>query len=36
MKLGQLIDYNKRKIFPYAENEAERIVPDVVLFFKYA
>ena len=32
MKLGQLIDYNKRN---YAENEAGRLVPGFFLFFKY-
>ena len=36
MKLGQLIDYNKRNIFLYAENEARRLVLDLFLFFKYA
>ena len=36
MKLGQLIEYNKKKIFfkTYTENEAERLVPDLLLFFK--
>ena len=35
MKLGQLIEYNKGDIFfkNYAENEAERLVPDLFLFF---
>ena len=38
MKLGQLIVYNKRNIFlqKQAENEAGRLVPDLVLFFKKA
>ena len=38
MKLGQLIEYNKRNIFlqNYAENEAGRLVPDLSLFFKKA
>ena len=38
MKLGQLLEYNKRKIFfkNYAENEAGRLVPDIFLFFKKA
>ena len=38
MKLGQLIQYNKRNIFPqnYAENEAGKLVPDLILFFKNA
>ena len=38
MKLGQLIDYNKRNIFlkNYAENEAGWLVPYLFLFFKYA
>ena len=31
MKLGQLIEYNKRNIF--TENEAGRLVPDLFLFF---
>ena len=36
MKLGQLIEYNKRNIFfkNYAENEAGRLFPDLLLFFK--
>ena len=35
MKLGQLLEYNKRKIFlkNYAENEVVRLVPDLFLFF---
>ena len=35
IKFGQLIKYNKRKIFlqNYVENEAERLVPDLFLFF---
>ena len=38
MKLGQLIEYNKRNIFfkNYAENEAGRLVPDLFLFCKKA
>ena len=39
VKLGQLIQYNKRNVFffkIYAENEAGRLVPDLFLFFKYA
>ena len=38
IKLGQLIDYNKRNISfkNYAENEAGSLVPDLFLFFKYA
>ena len=36
MKLGQLIDCNKRNIFLQAENKAGRLVPDLFLFFKYA
>ena len=34
IKFGQLIKYNKRKIFlqNYVENEAERLVPDLFLF----
>ena len=38
MKLGQLIEYNKRNIFlkNYAENEAGRLVPDLFLFFEKA
>ena len=36
MKLGQLIEYNKRKTFfkNYAGNEAGRQVPDLFLFLK--
>ena len=36
MKVGQLIEYNKRKFFfkNYAENDAGRLVPDLFLFFK--
>ena len=36
MKLGQLIEYSVRNIFfkNHAENEAERLVPDLILFFK--
>ena len=35
MKLDQLLEYNKRKIFlkNYAENEVVRLVPDLFLFF---
>ena len=38
MKLGQLIEYNKRNIFLqiYAENKARRLVPDLFLIFKKA
>ena len=39
MKLGQLIEYNKRNIFffkNYVESEAGRLVLDLVLFFKKA
>ena len=38
MKLGEIIEYNKRNIFfkNYAENEAGRLVPDLFLFFKKA
>ena len=36
MKLGQLIECNKRNIFfkNYAENEPRRLVPDLFLFLK--
>ena len=36
MKFGQLTEYNKRKFFAknHAQNEAERLVPDLLLFFK--
>ena len=36
MRLGQLIEYNKRIFFfkNYAENEEERLVTDLFLFFK--
>ena len=36
MKLGQLLEYNKKNIFfkNYAKNEAGRLVPDLFLFFK--
>ena len=35
MKFGQLIEYNKRNVFfkDYAENEAERLAPDLFLIF---
>ena len=39
VKLGQLIQYNKRNVFffkSYAENEVGKLVPDLFLFFKYA
>ena len=38
MKLGQLTEYNKRKVFfrNYVENEAERLVPIPFFFFKNA
>ena len=38
MKLGQLIEYNKRNNFLkiYAENEVERLVPDLFLFLEKA
>ena len=38
MKLGQVIEYNKRIFFfkDQAENEAGRPVPDLFLFFKKA
>ena len=38
MKLGQLIEYNKKIIALqiYAENDAGRLVPDLYLFFKKA
>ena len=32
MKFGQVIEYNKRNV----ENEAGRLVPDLILFFKKA
>ena len=36
MRLGQLVEYNKRNIFfkHYVENEAERKSPDHFLFLK--
>ena len=36
MKIGQLIEYNKRYFFfkNHAENEAGRLVPDLFLFLK--
>ena len=36
MKLGQLIEYNKRNIFlkKYVENEAGWLVPNSFFFFK--
>ena len=36
MRFGQLIEYNKRNLLlkNYAENEARRLVPDLLLFFK--
>ena len=38
MKLGQLIEYNKRNNFlkNYLENEVERLVPDLFLFLEKA
>ena len=38
MKLGQLIEHNKRNNFlkNYAENEVERLVPDLFLFLEKA
>ena len=36
MRIGQLIEYNKRNIIfskNYAENEAVRLVPDLFLLF---
>ena len=33
MKLGQLIEYTNRN---YPENESEKLLPDLFLFFKYA
>ena len=38
MKFGQPIEYNKKKFFfkNEAQNEAERLVPDLFLFFKKA
>ena len=38
MKLGQLIEYNKRNNFlkNYVENEVERLVPDLFLFLEKA
>ena len=38
MKLGQLLDYTTREIFLFknhVENNAGRLVPDLILFFKY-
>ena len=37
MKLGQSMEYNKKKFFffkNYAKNEAGRLVPDLFLFFQ--
>ena len=38
MKLGRLIEYNKMNIFfkSHAENEAERLLKDLFLFFEKA
>ena len=38
MKLGELIEYNKRNFFfkNYAKNEAGRLVPDLFFFKKKA
>ena len=38
MKIGQVIEHNKRNIFfkNYSENDARRLVPDLCLFFKKA
>ena len=35
MKFGQVIEYKKRNIF-LAENETEKLVPDLFLVFKKA
>ena len=36
MKLGQLLEYNKKNVFfkNYAKIEAGKLVPDLFLFFK--
>ena len=36
MKFGQSVEYNKKKFFfrNYVQNEAERLVPGLSLFFK--
>ena len=36
MKFGQVIEHNKRNIFlqNHGENAAERLVPDLFLFYK--
>ena len=38
VKRGQLLEYNKRSIFlqKSCKNEAERLVPDLSLYFKKA
>ena len=38
MKFGLVIEYNKGNIFfkKHAENETERLIPDLFLFFKKA
>ena len=38
VKLGELADYGEETIFfkNYAEDEAARLVPDLLLFLKYA
>ena len=37
MKFGQLIEYNQIFLFKnHAQNEADRLVPDLSLFFKKA
>ena len=38
MKLGKLIEHNKKNIFfkNYTENEAGRLIPNLFLFFKNA
>ena len=38
MKFGQSIEYNKRKVFfkNHAQNEAQRLVPDLFLLFRKA
>ena len=36
-QISQLIEYNRKSIFlqkKHAENEAERLAPDLLLFFK--
>ena len=37
MKIGQLVEYNRNFFFEhFVENESQKLVPDLFLFFKKA